>query len=458
MRFLFATIQSFESDFYGRVGERLAARGHGVQHVTYSRRSARQLAARGLRAHSVRAFLDSGSADVGGDLARYGRDALDEAERIDRPSAGRSAAWTRRRTLAHVRVVERLFDDISPDVLVSEPGTELVRSVAHLVARERGVPTLWPAYSIFPAPLRLPVDALQAPIVPEAELRALTAREREELERFRDEFIGRGQPIREQRRLLPTAARVRRAAEYVAARLGEDRDNEYLRPGRWAAEHVLGWGRAAEASRLYATVPSRRFLYLPLHVADDHKLVGHWPQWADQAALVQRVATALPADLDLVVKEHPLSYGRNTLALLRRIAQTDRVHLVHPRASSHALLQAADGVVVLCSTVGLEALLYEKPVLTLGRPFYAGYGVTLDGDADNDLRGSLADLGAFRPDPERTRRFLHAAWRSCYPGAPVLVDQSDENAVAVAASLEAAVTTPRSPRVRAPAEPAPVQS
>ena len=61
----------------------------------------------------------------------------------------------------------------SPDVLVSEPGTELLRSVAHLVARERGVPTLWPAYTIFPAPLRLPVDAIQAPIVPEAELRPL---------------------------------------------------------------------------------------------------------------------------------------------------------------------------------------------------------------------------------------------------------------------------------------------
>ncbi len=457
MRFLFATIQSFESDFYGRVGERLTARGHDVRHVTYSRRSARRLAARGLHAHSVRARLEPGGADVRGILALCGRDALSEAERIDRPSAGRSDASVRRRTLAHVRVLEGLFDDESPDVLVSEPGSELLRSVAHLVARERGVPTLWPAYTIFPAPLRLPVDAIQAPIVPDAELRPLTAHEREELERFRDEFTVQAKPIRAPRRLLPTATRARRAAEYVAARLGEDRDNEYLRPGRWAAEHVLGWGRAAAASRLYGTVPSRRFLYLPLHVADDHKLIGHFPEWADQAALVEHVAAALPPDLDLVVKEHPLSYGRNTLSLLRRIARTHRVHLVHPRASSHALLQAAVGAVVLSSTVGLEALLYEKPVLTLGRPFYAGYGVTLDGDPGDDLAGSLAALRVFRPDPERVCQFLHAAWRSCYPGVPVLVDQSDENARAVAASLEAAVTLrPSHPRVQA--EPAPVSS
>src|SRR6478735_3203796 len=216
MRFLFATIQSFESDFYGRVGEQLTARGHDVRHVTYSRRSARRLAARGLHAHSVRARLEPAGADVRGILALYGRDALSEAERIDRPSAGRSDASVRRRTLAHVRVVERLFDDGSPDVLVSEPGSELLRSVAHLVARERGVPTVWPAYTIFPAPLRLPVDAIQAPIVPEAELRPLTAHEREELERFRDEFTVQAKPIRAPRRLLPTAPRARRAAEYVA--------------------------------------------------------------------------------------------------------------------------------------------------------------------------------------------------------------------------------------------------
>jgi hypothetical protein len=440
MRFLFVTIQSFESDFYGRVGERLAARGHYVEHVTYSRRSARRLAARGRPAHAVRALLEPGDDDAARIVASYGRDALREAERIDGPSIRRGEAWARPRTVAHVRVLERLVQDASADVLVSEPGTELVRSVAHHVARGRGVPTLWLSFTIFPAPLRVAVDDLQAPIVPDEALRALTAQEREELDRFRDEFTRLAQPIRAHRRLLPTSARVRRAVEYVRARVGEDRDNEYLRPGRWAVDHVLGWGRAAVASRLYEPAPSRPFLYLPLHVADDHKLVGRFPEWIDQAALVERVAAALPEDLDLVVKEHPLSYGRNTRELLERIARTDRVHLVHPRTSSHALLRAAEGAVVLGSTVGLEALLYEKPVLTLGRPFYAGYGVTFDLDGADDLRGPLADLRRFRPDAERTRRFLHAAWRSCYPGAPVLVDQSDENAIAVAGSLEAAAS------------------
>jgi hypothetical protein len=82
--------------------------------------------------------------------------------------------------------------------------------------------------------------------------------------------------------------------------------------------------------------------------------------------------------------------------------------------------------------------------------------VTLDVDAIDDLEGPLAGLRAFRPDPERTRRFLHAAWRSCYPGAPVLVDRSDENAAVLAASLEAAASALQPSAVRP--EPEPVAS
>ena len=90
---------------------------------------------------------------------------------------------------------------------------------------------------------------------------------------------------------------------------------------------------------------------------------------------------------------------------------------------------------VISSTVGLEALLYNKPVLTLGEPFYAGLGVTVDLAGPVGLREGIPELLSFRPDPDRIESFLHAAMRRCRPGAPVLVDQSDENATALAGSL-----------------------
>jgi capsule polysaccharide export protein KpsC/LpsZ len=124
------------------------------------------------------------------------------------------------------------------------------------------------------------------------------------------------------------------------------------------------------------------------------------------------------------------------LSLLRRLKRRANVQLVSPYVGSHELMRRAEAVAVISSTVGLEALLYEKPVLTLGQPFYAGYGITLDVDSFRELRERVPALLRFRPDPERIARFLHAAMRACYPGAPVLVDRSEENALALADSIE----------------------
>ena len=133
-----------------------------------------------------------------------------------------------------------------------------------------------------------------------------------------------------------------------------------------------------------------------------------------------------------------MSVGRNSFRLLRRLRKRHNVRLVPPRTSTHELIQRAEAIAVISSTVGLEALLYEKPVLTLGQPFYSGYGVTLDVDSFREIRAKVPALLDFRPDPEVIRRFLHAAMRACRPGAPVLVDRSQENAVRLAGSIEEA--------------------
>ena len=126
--------------------------------------------------------------------------------------------------------------------------------------------------------------------------------------------------------------------------------------------------------------------------------------------------------------------------MLRRLTRLENVKLLNPYESSHELVDRADGIVVISSTVGLEALMYGKPVLTLGQPFYSGYGVTLDVDSFREISEQVPALLRFSPDRERILRFMHAAMRRCYPGAPVLVDNSDANAAALAGSLDAAVS------------------
>jgi len=444
MRILFTTLQDPECEFYGRVGRELERLGHTVSHVTYSAKAAADLQRGGLDATALRDLMPSlEEVDVPAHVRRieatYAIPSIRDVYRTDPPCTGRPEEWCLARTALHFLALERKFAEFEPDILIPEVGNELIRAVAHLVALAQGVPTFLLFYTLFPKPLRLCVDDMRARIVDPGEIRPLSETERSELEEFRHTFTARAEPIRAYRRRNLTGARMSRLAQRTAAKLGADRSNEYLRPGRWTLDNLVGVGRHVASRALYQEADeTRKFVYFPLHDTHDYKIRRLVPHCFDQASIIEQVAEALPPGYDLVVKEHPMSLGRNRIGLMRRLRRQPNIRLVGPFTNTHELIRRSSGVAVISSTVGIEALLYGKPVLTLGRPFYSGYGVTLDVDSFADISTAVPQLLRFRPDLERVDWFLHAAMRACRPGKPVTVDSSDENAVTLAHSLAAA--------------------
>lgn len=445
-RVLFVTLGHVESDFYGRTGAELARRRHAVGHVTYSRRAAARLRRQGFEAWALPEAMDALGpiADVAGEAARiaaqYDVPTFRDIYRTDFVCDRGDEPWCVERTVRHVLALERIFDAWQPTALVPEVGNETIRTAAHLVALDRGVPTLFLFYTIFRDPLRLYVDSMQGPIVPPEELRPLEPAEQAELDGFITEFSSRGAPIRAYRSTPVTPRRARILLRHLAVKALWDRDNDYLQPLHWLAGNAREVVRRRLAQRFYEPRRAgRRFVYFPLHMMDDYKLKRVIPHCADQLGIVEQVARALPHGYDLVVKEHPMSLGRNSLRMLRRLQGMRNVRLVEPHTSSHELIATADAVAVISSTVGLEALLYGKPVLTMGSPFYAGYGITIDLPGPVGIREGIPELLDFQPPRERIAQFLHAAMRACRPGAPVLVDRSDANAVRLAGSLDEAI-------------------
>jgi hypothetical protein len=460
MRFLLTTLQTYESEFYGVVGRELERRGHQVTHVAVSCEAAHRLRAQGADARCLPDVVQEAGAPASLDAevqrieSTYAIPHLRDVYRNDWPCAGQSEEWCVRRTVDHFRALERVFDEVRPDVALPEVGNETIRFATHLIALAREVPTLFILHTIFPNPLRVYVDTLHAPIASLEDLRELTPEEVEEVETFRRSFTAEATPIREHRRVPIEARRLKVFGGHVRRNLTDDRDNDYLQPWRLLRQNVSELLRARAARPFYDRVdPSRPFVYFPLHVTDDYKIKRIIPHCADQASLVEQVADALPQGHDLVLKEHPMSLGRNSIRLLRRLRQRPNVRLVNPYTSSHELIRRSEAVAVISSTVGVEALLYDKPVLTLGQPYYSGFGVTLDVESFADIREQVPPLLRFRPDPERIRRFLHLCMRQCYPGQPLLVDRSEENAVVVADTLERAALEARRPP-RSPRQPA----
>ena len=105
MRFLFTTLQTYESEFYGRVGEELAAHGHEAAHVTISRASSRRLTEKGIGAWclaDVAAELGppaSIEAEVERIEAIYDTPHIRDVYRADPACRGQSEAWCVERTV-----------------------------------------------------------------------------------------------------------------------------------------------------------------------------------------------------------------------------------------------------------------------------------------------------------------------------------------------------------------------
>jgi capsular polysaccharide biosynthesis protein len=309
--------------------------------------------------------------------------------------------------------------------------------VAHFVAIDRGATGLWVLHSLFPGRIRIYRNTYHAPVMPADAIRELSLEEREEIERFVDGFTRTAKPVLSYRRATITPEKLRKFAREVVGWAYLERDNEQLTPVRGFLNPFRVRARSLLSRPLWGSIdPQRPFFYFPLHYADDFKIERIIPHCGDQEYLIRQVAQSLPQGYDLVVKEHPYSIGGNPVAMLRRLRRISNVRLVDPFTSSHELMKAASAITVISSTVGIEALLYGKPVLTMGQPYYAGYGLTRDIDSFREIHDAVPALLAFRPDHERVLQFLHAYLRSTYSGSPEWIDKSDKNVAKVANSLD----------------------
>jgi len=82
----------------------------------------------------------------------------------------------------------------------------------------------------------------------------------------------------------------------------------------------------------------------------------------------------------IIVKQGSIQPVGNLLtpSLHKLMKHSQNVHFLDADIHSHALLDIVDEVYLLDDHFGFEALMAKKPVHCFGRPFYAGWGLTVD--------------------------------------------------------------------------------
>ncbi|MBN3756907.1 capsular biosynthesis protein [Paraburkholderia sp. Tr-20389] len=112
---------------------------------------------------------------------------------------------------------------------------------------------------------------------------------------------------------------------------------------------------------------SRRYIFLPLQVSGDTQIRLHSDVNNLQAILIA-LKLAKEEGLDLIVKIHP---AENDRSQIDEIVHLQKIHNFRIACTATVdLVRYASVVVTINSTVGLEAMLYERRVVALGRCLY----------------------------------------------------------------------------------------
>lgn len=194
----------------------------------------------------------------------------------------------------------------------------------------------------------------------------------------------------------------------IAMRLGWPFFPRYIhhRPLTMSGE-TFYWIRSAVRKRIYryqergiedelAEARHKRFFLVPLQVHCDYQLKHSDYESIEEFIIevLEGFARVAPPDQSIAFKHHPMdrpytNYRRFIEREAKRLGLEGRVFYLHDQ-DLQRLIDASLGVIVINSTVGLEAIGRGAPTLALGRAIYRIKGLSFDGSLEDFLRAPLA--------------------------------------------------------------------
>ena len=120
----------------------------------------------------------------------------------------------------------------------------------------------------------------------------------------------------------------------------------------------------------FEIIRKKKYAMYFLHVQPELSVEEMAFEYQDQVNTLRNILASLPADMSLVVKEHPPMLGRRQMDTYSRLLHMPGIILADPLEDSHQLVAHASVVVTLTGTAGLEAIYYGIPAIVLGSVFF----------------------------------------------------------------------------------------
>lgn len=115
---------------------------------------------------------------------------------------------------------------------------------------------------------------------------------------------------------------------------------------------------------------NEKYYIFPLHYQPESSTLINAMYTVNQYESIKNISFSLPLNIKLYVKDHPNGIGFMSKETYKKILSLPNVKYIGPRENNFNLIKNSLGIITLTSTMGYEALLNQKPVVTLGKVFY----------------------------------------------------------------------------------------
>lgn len=115
---------------------------------------------------------------------------------------------------------------------------------------------------------------------------------------------------------------------------------------------------------------SEKYIVYPMHFQPESSTSVNAMFYDNQYEVIKNVAFSMPVGIQLYVKDHPNGIGFLDMNFYKKIKRLPNVKYIDPLTDTKELLEGSEAIITLTSTMGFEALLLRKPVITLGNVFY----------------------------------------------------------------------------------------
>ena len=110
----------------------------------------------------------------------------------------------------------------------------------------------------------------------------------------------------------------------------------------------------------------KKYVLFPLHKEPEVQLLLHGAKYQDQYDFIANVASSLPEDTQLVVKEHPMATGYRPISYYKKISKLNKVSVVGPFEDLSLILKNADALITIAGNSAFESMIKKIPVIHFG--------------------------------------------------------------------------------------------